>query len=69
VLSNVDPASLKSTPAHLSIESKVTEAMMFGRASISVEHQVFQVVANGNSVGAVKSPTPVGKRVGKAQDM
>ena len=41
--------SLKSTPAHLSIESKVTEPMMFGKASISVEHQVFQVVANGNS--------------------
>ena len=50
VLTNVDPAGLKSTPAHLSVESKIAEAGMFGESAIFIHHEVLEVVANSDCV-------------------
>ena len=48
VLADIDTASLKSTPAHLSVEGKVQETRMSGKPTIFIHHKVLEVVADGD---------------------
>ena len=68
---DVDPSCLKSMTSHLSVQGKISEPRMFGKATIMEQHQVLKVVANVTvrARGATKSAVPVGNRVGKAQEM
>ena len=45
VLANIDASCLECTPAHLSVEGKVPEARVPGKAAVMVQHQVLEVVA------------------------
>ena len=48
VLPDVDPASLKGTMSHLSIESEETKSWVSSETTIIVLYQMFEVVANGD---------------------
>ena len=65
MLVDVNPASLESTPAHLSVESKVSEARVLRKPVFSK----YIPTVTDCSRGARKSASPVGKSVGNAQEM
>ena len=52
VLMNVDMTSLQYTPEHFSVEGEVPEASMPGKPTITIHHQMLQVVTKGDRVHA-----------------
>ena len=72
MLTDIDLACLKSTPAHLSVECKIAEPRVSRKPTIIVHEKMFEVIPNiVTAVGreATKSAAPVGKSMGKAQEM
>ena len=62
VLTNVDLACLKSTPAHLNVECKIAESRVSGKPTIIIHEKVFEVIAGIVTAfgrGITKSATPV----------
>ena len=54
MLLDVYSAGLKSTPSHLSVEGEV-ETWVFGKMIVGIQHQMLEVVANGNLILALPS--------------
>jgi hypothetical protein len=48
MLSDVHSASLKCTPLHLCVEGKESETWLLGKTTVIVQHQMLEVVANGD---------------------
>ena len=50
VLTNIDSACLKSTPAHLSVECKIAEPWVSGKPTIIVHEKMFEVIPNSDYI-------------------
>ena len=71
VLTNVDTTSLQCTPAHFGVEGEVPEVRMPGKPTITMHHQMLQVVTKGDRAHARSSEVHSSSRkgVGKASVM
>ena len=49
-LVNADLAYLQCMPMHFCVESKELESRMFGKPSVAIHHEMFEVVANGDLI-------------------
>ena len=50
MLMNIDPACLKSTPVHLSVECKISEPRVSGKPTIIVHEKMFEVIADSDCI-------------------
>ena len=71
MLADIDSACLKSTPPHLSVECKIAEPWVSRKPTIIVHEKMLKYFPIVTTVGrgATKSAAPVGKSMGKAQEM
>ena len=71
LLTNIDAACLKRTPAHLCVECKIAEPRVSDKSTIIIHEKVFEVIANGDCIWSWshKVSSSSWKECGNAQDM